>query len=960
MCHAPIIMDREDYDVNPFSGDSLWRISEFTLQSLQPLEPLSWNGDLPDLSGDFFQTPLHLFDETWPKLPESTASVTALFDFSQQPESTTGPSSDSQSDINIDQQDNEGESSDIWALDNLNSKIDDRKTLRSWENYKDRSYCEPVSAYFSESGTKGFDGALTHQFSQKGIGTSQCIARNDVFFQALFRLGLGWGSTFFRYNQAERKFEPIFNNIRISGVSVPVVSSIMDELLRCGSDMQRVRIFLNKVPSRFADLSALSTLSSVVAIMIYTLEQQLLKYSKNFVSLIQIKSLFHRSGELLAALADLVEAAEGAVSDAQVISTIIERAAHYSQTFGQLEDLFREVVIRIVEPFLLHVESWIGFRQESLSLELASKGKSFVALDFHEESAKSISKAKASRVDFKYQPDQIPSFLPRDQAQLIFESGRSLRLLKRFHPQHPIANDLILNTYSPKLECAGSWNDIERIQKRAYEYEKKLRSEILRYNCRGDFRNPNTQNISQNTNYDDEKLLEETFDIFDIDDKQNLTGLLSCPASMEKDKLGGLLNEANTSGSKLSKDHTNYFGPELTSSLYLSLAPFLSSQAQLIDFSCLHLLFKEHKVRYHLTLQWRFQLLGDGFFTSRLSHSLFDPEMESGERKAGVMRSGVHTGLRLGSRDTWPPASSELRLVLIGLLNECRNADDHSDTASAAEFRKDTELPGGLSFSIRELSTEEIIKCKDPNAIEALDFLRLQYKPSDVLKAIITQQSLNKYDRLFKHLLRLLRMVSVVKGLIRDTTARGSLSRDTRNEFQKFRVDSQHFVLALSDYCFHIGVGATWQRFQETLSKIESCLERDDVDGTIEVAHSLPRLRDYHEDVLDQMLFALFLSKSHTDAARLLENIFTTILNFAPLSKLDGMRGVRRESEITVRRLYAVFRKQTSAFVGYLRKLDGVKASSKSFGRFGTTFSSREPTSVFNHLLSRLDIKTYY
>ncbi|THC96163.1 hypothetical protein EYZ11_004384 [Aspergillus tanneri] len=876
-------MDREDYDVNPFSGDSLWRISEFTLQSLQPLEPLSWNGDLPDLSGDFFQTPLHLFDETWPKLPESTASVTALFDFSQQPESTTGPSSDSQSDINIDQQDNEGESSDIWALDNLNSKIDDRKTLRSWENYKDRSYCEPVSAYFSESGTKGFDGALTHQFSQKGIGTSQCIARNDVFFQALFRLGLGWGSTFFRYNQAEH--------------------------------MQRVRIFLNKVPS---------------------------------------------SGELLAALADLVEAAEGAVSDAQVISTIIERAAHYSQTFGQLEDLFREVVIRIVEPFLLHVESWIGFRQESLSLELASKGKSFVALDFHEESAKSISKAKASRVDFKYQPDQIPSFLPRDQAQLIFESGRSLRLLKRFHPQHPIANDLILNTYSPKLECAGSWNDIERIQKRAYEYEKKLRSEILRYNCRGDFRNPNTQNISQNTNYDDEKLLEETFDIFDIDDKQNLTGLLSCPASMEKDKLGGLLNEANTSGSKLSKDHTNYFGPELTSSLYLSLAPFLSSQAQLIDFSCLHLLFKEHKVRYHLTLQWRFQLLGDGFFTSRLSHSLFDPEMESGERKAGVMRSGVHTGLRLGSRDTWPPASSELRLVLIGLLNECRNADDHSDTASAAEFRKDTELPGGLSFSIRELSTEEIIKCKDPNAIEALDFLRLQYKPSDVLKAIITQQSLNKYDRLFKHLLRLLRMVSVVKGLIRDTTARGSLSRDTRNEFQKFRVDSQHFVLALSDYCFHIGVGATWQRFQETLSKIESCLERDDVDGTIEVAHSLPRLRDYHEDVLDQMLFALFLSKSHTDAARLLENIFTTILNFAPLSKLDGMRGVRRESEITVRRLYAVFRKQTSAFVGYLRKLDGVKASSKSFGRFGTTFSSREPTSVFNHLLSRLDIKTYY
>lgn len=45
----------------------------------------------------------------------------------------------------------------------------------------------------------------------------------------------------------------------------------------------------------------------------------------------------------------------------------------------------------------------------------------------------------------------------------------------------------------------------------------------------------------------------------------------------------------------------------------------------------------------------------------------------------------------------------------------------------------------------------------------------------------------------------------------------------------------------------------------------------------------------------------------------------------------------------------------------YLRNLDGVKASSKSFGRSGTTFASREaPTSVFDHLLARLDMREYY
>ena len=33
--------------LNPFSSEDLWRLSKFTLQSLQPLEPLPWNEELP-------------------------------------------------------------------------------------------------------------------------------------------------------------------------------------------------------------------------------------------------------------------------------------------------------------------------------------------------------------------------------------------------------------------------------------------------------------------------------------------------------------------------------------------------------------------------------------------------------------------------------------------------------------------------------------------------------------------------------------------------------------------------------------------------------------------------------------------------------------------------------------------------------------------------------------------------
>lgn len=39
--------DQGDNGIDPFSSENLWRLSKFTLQSLQPLEPLPWNEELP-------------------------------------------------------------------------------------------------------------------------------------------------------------------------------------------------------------------------------------------------------------------------------------------------------------------------------------------------------------------------------------------------------------------------------------------------------------------------------------------------------------------------------------------------------------------------------------------------------------------------------------------------------------------------------------------------------------------------------------------------------------------------------------------------------------------------------------------------------------------------------------------------------------------------------------------------
>lgn len=917
---------------------------------------------LSDLTSDLFKNPLKLFEG------DDSSSLRQLNVFLDDPfeadpfhDSITETASESQVGAAVDGSEHTtDELDDIWSLDRLNDGPDHRSPLRSWERYEDRLFREPVSAYFSESGSKGFDAALAHQAMNGKPRNCGRIVRNCVFFRSLLRLGLGWNSLFFRYNRQKKVFDKMRGDVRVSGVSLLGTNHLIEEMRQCGKDMQRVRTFVCNNPLKSNGLSALSTFSSAAATIVYTLEKHLVRrYSDDAVSLLQIKSLFQQPGELVGALANMVDIVQDATSDAEIISAVFGRAAYFSQRFAWMEKLLYEVAIRVADPWLKFVESWIGLRADTPTLiDQVAGGRSFAVLERSEENGKM--KVDSSRVDYSYHPDQIPSFIPADQAQLIFESGRSLRLLKRSHPQHPIAHGTVLrHADPPSLRCSATWADIERIQGRAYEYEAKLRAEILKYN-RGEVPSRDTQigSTPESPGQEEGKAIANTFDLFDLEDEDHVTGLLATPGTMEKDKFAKMLDQPRNAELELCE---STFGPEMASTLYLSLAPVLSSQAHLIDFSCLHLLFKEHKIRYHLTLQWRFQLLGEGYFTTRLSHSLFDPEMRSGERKAGVVRSGVHTGLRLGSRDTWPPASSELRLVLIGLLNECYSASGDLKESEIIEHNKEKELPGGLSFAIRELTEEEIIKCKDPNAIEALDFLRLQYKPPVVLETIITQRSLSKYDRLFRHLLRLLRMVSVASDLIRDSTARSSLSGDTRNVFQKFRVDSQHFILAVCDYSFHVAVGSTWQRLQDSLSRIEYCLDRGDIDGTIEAAHSVPRLRDYHEDILDQMLFALFLSKRHAHAAKLLENIFRTILTFAPLSRVDGTNGVRHESEATVHQLYTVFRKQASTFLSYLRSLDGGKASSKSLGRSSATFASpAESMSVFEHLLARLDVKEYY
>jgi Gamma tubulin complex component C-terminal len=513
---------------------------------------------------------------------------------------------------------------------------------------------------------------------------------------------------------------------------------------------------------------------------------------------------------------------------------------------------------------------------------------------------------------------------------------------------------------------------MKRIEAKSKEYERSLVAAIKRYS-----KGSVAEKLIHVSNV---PLTAEEFEVYGKS-KDDIKAYISASAaamnqsfspvdSSSPDSLHSRIFNISSSDMALTYCDLSTFAPPISLTPLLSFCPIFSAQARLINSSCVRLFFKEHGLRLHLSLQRQFHLFGDGVFISRLSHALFDPELETAERRQGVARSGGVMGLNLGNRDSWPPASSELRLALMGVL-----ADSYYATANDGQEHKggylsrESELPGGLSFAIRELSQDELEKCMDPHSIEALDFLRLQYKPPSPLDVIITPVSLQKYDRLFKLLLRMTRMLYVVTQLFRDATSRSVPKSHAIDPLtQKFRVEARHFVTSVSSYFFEVCVDTTWAKFEAKLDEIERRINANDTDiGQLE---SLDRLREYHERVLDRMMFAALLRKRQEQVMKLLEDIFTIILTFARYSRTQALGFQQRskgDSEET-RSLYLRFRKRVSVFVTVCRGLSakhgyGHKSSgdgSAATELFGSDALKQEGGNTIGFLLLKLEMSGYY
>jgi hypothetical protein len=836
----------------------------------------------------------------------------------------------------------EEQEEDIWKIALDVGPLDKDISYYTWETFQNQDYKEPRSAYISEAGPQAFDAALQVHAKESGKMSTQNVIKPDIFLTSLFALGLGRSSVLFTYNGKLKDFVPTFDTFTTTGYSQIAISSVTSDIMACGKTVRHLKDFVERTYGTGKAFPAKVALANAVDTTLSAVESHLSERSTHIRSLLQLLDAFSRPTKVIFEIYEVVKLMAAARSNEAMAALMFERCQKCEVEADWVRSILLRFLTRVSRPWLETAEEWIGVRDES-GTKFGRDEEAFTFVGREETDV-----TRGAELDHVYRPESMPSFMAPEDGQTLFETGRSLRILRAHHPEHPLSH-AGLPVQAPPLTWAFDWHEMEAVVDKAKAYEHALAEAVRKYGTsqvklpiRTDSPRA-SEPVSEDESASSNVFTFQGLEIFD----------LPTPKESLPDELLEII--ANSIGSRPTESASGLvqFFPPVDLAPVLSFNPLLAAQSRLVNAASLRLFFRSHQLRTHLDLQRSFHLLGDGVFISRLTAALFDPNLSSTERQLGVMRSGTGMGLRLGSRGNWPPASSELRLALMGILNDCYHdgKSSHGSTIKKTELSgSKKELPGSLSFAIRHLEEKQAEKILDPDSLHALDFLRLQYYAPSPLGAVLTPIALDKYDDIFKFLLRLSRLVFVV----------GHLSRKFETQrLRHFRMQISHFVSTCAAYFFDTGVRETWDVFTSYLNDLERRLgEEDEAEelGT-RVAEGIEDLRRQHEICLDRMTFALLLRHRQRKVLTLLEEIFGIILEFAKECNFNDYIDDR-----TTTTLQNCFQVKVVLFIEVCKGLIGKrgywKPGAEARGGFGNGAVGEENT--IERLVMALDFGGYY
>lgn len=723
---------------------------------------------------------------------------------------------------------------DVWSLDATLNAAKPTAHLQTWEAFdrKDVPHSEHV-AYLSEASQNTFDAAV-RRYDRRPAESG--VLPQDVALRALCNLVLGRSSLFFHWDASQRCFIRTLADIPISGYSAASSDSVFLHLLEFGTTIRSLDDYgRSSHPYRYT-CTAITALKGCVVNILDCIERHITQSIPRIRSVLQLQSATERSHQLLKILRTLINAVRGLRSDEDVISVVSEHVDAIVTTHTCFARTLQSVLARISAPWLERLCVDLGLSEDQLYQnpvdDLAHPADVQEELDLSERHG-------------NLNADQLPNFIDNDDRILITECKQSLAALRRHLPERTLVLPESTKTRSTLWELEG----LERPVSKSHTLTSLDEPETLAWS--------------------------------DHDAQVEYLGALGVRMSQPPDPAPPEIDELRSEVDNLLENASIAKPSSISGSVQLGpiekLRPTIQAHLTLINETLLRHVFWSCQLRHHLDLQHQFHLFGNGHFVVRLSTALFSEETQSAERRRGNVPTGETMGLRLGTRggQRWPPASSELRLTLDGVLSETHRNELSKDAMTRGPHK---DLPGGLSFSIRELPDDEIERVLDAGSIYALDFIRLQYTTPPGLEGIITPSCMQIYDRIFRHLLRMLRVL--------DVTTRGSnTSRMTAHNrsiqsanAKKFYTEAHHFTCTLMSHAMDVGIQTPWKAFMASVSEAEFTLSTEEGGAHGVPLVGLDGLRRLHEKCLETMRTRLFLQRKHEKVFGVIEAALTAVL----------------------------------------------------------------------------------
>jgi hypothetical protein len=695
---------------------------------------------------------------------------------------------------------------DLWKLD-LTTPTK-QASLRTWEAFANKSHAESPTSYISNAGPRAFDALQPDDTN---------VLQSAFTLKCLALLGLGRSSTLYRWNKEKKTFVPTLDNARLSGMSSTAFDSLVNQLTAAGCAFIHLRNFVQTSYANKHPLAARVALATTTQAVLEALDQNLSECLVTVTSALQLLACFDTPAIVLTEIRELISATSREITDTTFLSVCHETIDRFANACSPFQSLHTEILNQVSQPWFLAICQKTGLSHHQF--ELPSQD------DILERSA---------------------HISAEDRGQ-IQEVMTGIAVLRDSAPDHPILSPASWGIESPSLEVASTSTSIDRILQKANKYQQDLLVAIIMYSNGGP--KPRDTNTKQQPYHLTSEQLPWSLDQGQQTYFEDVGTQCSTPPVLTADTSNIRLLTTDILEADKTQDASSLDLRYTAKTTLHHLQPYLHVQSRLLNGTLLRLLFRQFSLRENLVLNHSFHLLGNGLFVQHLTRALFTSETNA-------------RGLRLDNRSKqWPPASSELRLGLMGVLSEAHGSKD---------------IPGNLSFAIRELSDAEIEKCLDAHSIHALDFLRLRYEAPVPLNAILSDNAMAKYDDCFRVLLGVLRMLHFV------TLLRSSAQQHTSSAAsQAFAHEAWNCVASLASYFFDIGVAGPWKRFSHLLDGIEADLAIEDEQGCFghRVTFGISQLAVRHDEMLDTIRSRLFLRSRHDKLRNLIGEIFSCVLS---------------------------------------------------------------------------------